>query len=174
MNAYLALTITACIYLGAMWLLIRWIGQRHKKELAEKSVRECKRRELKKVFGGLETGVGIDVVSEGAEPAIVLAKAALRAGQALGLTQEQTANVIGLDQSCFNPGIDPQKATGQRALMLIRIFQNLDALVGSDPVLIKCWMKGRNQGTNGIPAEQMQTSEGLEKVLGYLGAMREH
>lgn len=107
-------------------------------------------------------------------PELVLAEAAERAGLALGFTSEQMVEMLGLDASCFHSGIDPKGTAGEKAIMLIQIYLELGALVGNAPDLIKGWMMSFNQGTMGIPSEQVQTTEGMLRVLSYLETIRGH
>jgi hypothetical protein len=62
----------------------------------------------------------------------VLAKAVVRAGQALGFTQDQTAKILGRNRSVFTRGIDPDDKAGELALLLIRAYRSLFVLVGQE------------------------------------------
>lgn len=104
----------------------------------------------------------------------VLATATQRAGHALGLSTAQTAAIVGCTLTDFTNGLDPQSEPGRRALILIRIYQSLEVLVGGDSQLLQQWMTGNNQGIQGVPSEQIQTPEGMATILSYLEAMRQH
>ena len=109
-----------------------------------------------------------------ATPAEVLHKSFLRAGDALGLTREELGRVVGKDRSSLsrNARLDPARKDGELALMMVRVYRSLFALLGGDAGNMKHWMHTRNLHTGGIPAEQVQDAQGLMNVLFYLDAMR--
>jgi len=107
----------------------------------------------------------------------VLTKGALRAGELLGLTHAELAQVLHLDGqaiSAMEAGIEPLRAdtpTGQQAIMLIKIHQALMANVGLDVEAVKRWMASHNAALAGTPASLIQTEEGMRAVLAYLQSM---
>ena len=109
---------------------------------------------------------------EDALEADVLAEASLNAARALGLTQADLAGIVGRDRSRLRAGIDPASKSGELALLFVRAYRGLYALVGGDRAAMARWVRGENRGTGGVPAEQMRTVEGLARVVGYLDAMR--
>lgn len=106
------------------------------------------------------------------DPAVVLAGATIRSGQALGLKPDRTAAVVGCDQADFTQGLDPQSNPGGRGLMLIRVFQSLDALLGGNQEMVLTWMNSPNDYFNVAPIELLEQAQGLDKVLGYLEAVQ--
>lgn len=102
----------------------------------------------------------------------VLAEAALAASDALGLSQADLGKVIGRDRSRLKQGIRTDSKSGELALLLIRCYRGLFALVDGDDAVMRHWMSTSNQATGGIPAEQIQSIQGLTSVLGYLDAIR--
>lgn len=102
----------------------------------------------------------------------ILAKAFLNAGKALGLSQTDLGRVIGKDRTSIARGIDPESKSGELALLLIRCHRDLYALVGGRPDDILHWMHTDNLHTGGVPAQQVQTLQGLSRVLQYLDAIR--
>lgn len=103
---------------------------------------------------------------------MVLCKAFLNAGKELGMTQKELGKVIGKDRTSISRGIDPKSKAGELALLLIRCYRSIYVLVGGKPSDIKHWMHTENRHTHGIPVEQVQTIQGLNRVLAYLDAMR--
>jgi hypothetical protein len=102
-----------------------------------------------------------------------LTKAFLNAGKALGMTQDDLGVVIGRDRTVFRRrGIDPASKTGELALLYIRIYRGLFALVGGREADLKHWMHTKNRHTGGVPAEQVQSVAGLLHVVEYLDAIR--
>ena len=107
------------------------------------------------------------------EPAQVLASALVNAGKELGLTQAELGAVIGRDRTALSRGqLEPQSKPGELALLLIRAYRALFALVGGDPAAMRHWMRTENRHTGGVPAEQVRTVQGLIRVVEYLDAIR--
>ena len=102
----------------------------------------------------------------------VLSKAVINAGKALGMSQAQIGIVIGKDRTSISRGIDPDSKSGELALLLIRCYRSLFVLVGGNSDDMKHWMVTQNKHTGGVPAQQVQTVQGLNHVLEYLDAMR--
>lgn len=108
-----------------------------------------------------------------ADPAQVLATAFLKAGKELGLSQTVLEQTIDRNRSSISRyGIDPGTKSGELALLLIRVYRALFALVGGDGEQMKHWMKTANRHTGGIPAQQVRSIQGLVGVVEYLDAMR--
>jgi|GEM_PF-115263 len=94
------------------------------------------------------------------DPRAVLTKALLNAGNGLGLSQQQLAEIVGRERTAFSRGLDPDSKAGELALLLIRCYRSLYALVGGDAAAIRHWMHTRNRDTGGIPAEQVRSVQG--------------
>jgi hypothetical protein len=103
----------------------------------------------------------------------LLLQAVLRAANELELNRTALARVLGKDRSTLNraKGIDPASKTGELALLLIRLYRSLSALVGHDRLQLRHWFHTANRHTGGVPAEQVQRTEGLVEVVHYLDAM---
>lgn len=111
------------------------------------------------------------------DPKAVLCKAVLNAQERLGLTQDGLGRVLGLDRSSVarmkkRGQLDPEGKVGELALMLIRVYRALFALVGESEQAQKHWMHTENRHLGGIPAQLITRVEGLSRVLQYLDAMR--
>ena len=108
----------------------------------------------------------------------VLGKATVRAAEGLGLSGKALAEVIGLSEPTVSrikkaeTGIDPEGKPGELALLLVRTFRSLDALVGGDEDKRKLWMSTSNRELNGVPLELIKKVDGLLRVLAYLDVMR--
>ena len=110
-------------------------------------------------------------------PAEVLCKALFNACDQLTLKQEEIAKIIGSNRTSISRlktkgSLDPESKQGELALILLRIARALFALSGGDPAWIKHFMRSRNKLTGGVPAEQLQTVQGLIRVMTYLDAIR--
>jgi len=103
---------------------------------------------------------------------LVLAEATIAASEALGLSKSSLGRVIGKDRSRLKQGIRIDSKPGELALLLIRCYRGLYALVDGDESVMRHWMSTYNYGTVGIPSEQVETVQGLSQVLIYLDAIR--
>jgi hypothetical protein len=107
----------------------------------------------------------------------VLAKAVLSAAERLGLRARHLADVIGSSEASVSRlqnarGLDPESKEGELALLFLRVYRSLDALVGGDDAKAREWLRAPNEHLNGVPAERIRTVEGLVDVVQYLDAMR--
>jgi hypothetical protein len=66
----------------------------------------------------------------------------------------------------------PNSKPWEFAVLLVRIFRSLDALVGSRDEVMRTWLGSHNRGINGVPATLMASAEGMVRVLNYLDANR--
>lgn len=104
----------------------------------------------------------------------VLSKATLNAADYLGLSHSELGQLLGISESsisqlvAFERFIDPHGHEGELALMLVRIFRALDALVGGDADARITWMNAHNQAIGDMPKHSIQTRSGLEHTLTYL------
>jgi len=112
------------------------------------------------------------------KPDLVLTKAVLRAAELLELSSASLARVLGVSEASVSrlaSGariIDPRSKEGELALLLVRVYRSLDALVGADPDQRRAWLHGANRALNGRPAELIERADGLVSVVNYLDAMR--
>ena len=113
------------------------------------------------------------------EPRLVLAKAVLAAAAHLGLRNRQLAAVLGTSEASMSRlqsgrGLDPDTKEGELALLFLRLFRSLDALVGGDDDKARAWLAAESDHVRGVPAERIRSVEGLVDVVQYLDAMRGH
>ena len=108
----------------------------------------------------------------------VLTKALLRAAGLLGLSSRSVARILGVSEASVSRlaagarTIDPESKEGELALLLVRVYRSLDALVGSDAAQRKAWLESPNRALNGRPIDLLQRTDGLVHVVAYLDAMR--
>jgi hypothetical protein len=113
-----------------------------------------------------------------ADQAAVLTKATLRAAAKLGLTNKLLATVIGVSEATISRmgsgGYTLQR--GQKpfelAVLFVRLYRSLDAIVGGDDVVAGSWLKNRNTVLDAEPLALIQTVPGLMNVIQYLDARR--
>ena len=112
------------------------------------------------------------------DPASVLTKAVLKAAELLSLSSVALARILGVSEASVSRlfsgarKIDPESKEGELALLFVRVFRSLDALVGTDASQRNAWLQSHNRGLNGRPIELIQRAEGLAAVVAYLDAMR--
>jgi hypothetical protein len=112
------------------------------------------------------------------QPDVVLTKALLRAADLLELSSANLARILGVSEASVSRltsgarSVDPDSKEGELALLLVRVYRSLDALVGTDAAQRKAWLHSANRALNGKPAELIQRADGLVSVVNYLDAMR--
>jgi hypothetical protein len=123
---------------------------------------------------------GIAQTAPQAHEAGVLTRAVLRASQILGLAQKNLAGVLGVSPASLSrlyKGsrlIDPRGKEGEIALIFLRVFRSLDALMGGSQDKSRKWLHAENVHLGGAPIQLMETVPGLVHVVEYLDAMRGH
>jgi len=112
------------------------------------------------------------------DKAAVLTKAVLRASTQLGLTHKVLATVIGLSEatvSRMRAGeyvLQPGHKPFELAVLFVRLYRSLDAIVGGDDAVAGSWLKNRNTLLDAEPLALIQTVPGLMNVIQYLDARR--
>lgn len=111
------------------------------------------------------------------DPAAVLCKALFNASEQLTLKQEELGKVVGINRTSISRlkqkgQLDPKSKQGELALLLIRVARSLFTLSGGDSEWIEHFMRSHNRLTGGVPAQQIQSVQGLMRVLTCLDALR--
>ena len=108
----------------------------------------------------------------------LVASAVCKAADALGLKRSQLAATIGVSEPTLSRlkrgqyGV-PEGKPYELALLLIRIYRALYAIVGGDTQAMQHWLKTPNRHFNlRAPAELIQKVDGIALVAQYLDAMR--
>jgi hypothetical protein len=115
---------------------------------------------------------------ESVSDSAVIAKAALRAAERLHLTNRVLARIVGLSEasvSRLKSGDYPLEPGGkpfELAVMFVRLYRSLDAVVGGDDAVAGAWLVNRNTALDGVPLELIQTVPGLVNVIHYLDGRR--
>ncbi len=107
------------------------------------------------------------------EKSAVLGRSLLAAAEELGISKADVGIIIGRNRTSIDRnGIDPDSKAGELALMFIRIYRSLFALMGGDKDNMRHFLRTENLGTRGVPAEQLHNIQGMVAVCSYLDAMR--
>jgi hypothetical protein len=110
--------------------------------------------------------------------AAVVTKAALRAASQLGMTNKVFANVVGLSDATVSRmragqyELQADQKSFELALLFVRLYRSLDAIVGGDDAVASAWLRNRNTLLNDEPMALIQTVPGLMNVIQYLDARR--
>lgn len=107
----------------------------------------------------------------------VLSKAVLSVADRLGISAKQLAAIVGCSEAGVSRlkkgrGIDPASKEGELALLLVRLYRSLNAIVGGNDEQSEKWLKAHNHHLDAVPCEKIDSVEGLINVIQYLDAMR--
>lgn len=108
----------------------------------------------------------------------VITKAFINATKILGLTTTEILNLLGISPASWSRvcqqsrfiEIDSKEA--EMAILFIRVYRSLDALLGGNELACRDWLRSYNYHLEGNPIELIQSIEGLARVVTYLDAMR--
>jgi transcriptional regulator with XRE-family HTH domain len=118
----------------------------------------------------------IDLSTE--ERSKVVTKAFLRASEALGMSRQDIAAVLGISEASLSRlfqgerHVDAALKEGEIARYFLRLYRSLDSLFGGSRENSIKWFSSPNRHLNGVPANLVKTIGGLVEVTGYLDAMR--
>lgn len=108
----------------------------------------------------------------------VLTKAALRAAERLRISNKSLARIVGLSEASVSRmgtgayTLTPGDKPFELAVLFVRLFRSLDALVHGDDAVARAWMMNPNAALGGVPLDLVQTVSGLVHALAYLDARR--
>jgi hypothetical protein len=94
------------------------------------------------------------------------------------MTNKAFATVVGLSEatvSRMRAGgylLQPGQKAFELALLFVRLYRSLDAIVGGDDAVASAWLRSRNTLLNDQPLALIQTVPGLMNVIHYLDARR--
>jgi hypothetical protein len=114
----------------------------------------------------------------GSAEGAVLTKAALRAAVKLDLNQGALAHILGLSEataSRMKRGDYVLRADSKAfelAVLFVRLFRSLDAIVGGDEATARAWLANPNLALDAKPVEKIRTVPGLMDVIAYLDARK--
>ena len=114
----------------------------------------------------------------GPDEATVVTKAALRAADRLGLKSNVVARMIGVSEptlSRMRSGdylLNREQKPFELAILFIRLYRSLDAIVDGDDHVAQNWMRNENTALKGRPLDLIQSVAGLTHVIQHLDARR--
>jgi hypothetical protein len=110
--------------------------------------------------------------------AAVVTSAALRAAEQLGITNKVLARIIGVSEATVSRmragdyELEPGQKPFELAILFVRLYRSLDAILGGDQAVASAWLKNRNTALDAEPLGLIQTVPGLMNVIHYLDARR--
>ncbi len=110
-------------------------------------------------------------------PDLVLGKAVLSVAGRLGINAKGLAAIIGCSEASVSRlkqgrSIDPDSKEGELALLLIRLYRSLNAILGGNDEQSEKWLKAHNHHLDAVPLKKINNIQGLIEVVQYLDAMR--
>jgi plasmid maintenance system antidote protein VapI len=109
----------------------------------------------------------------------VLTKAIIRLAQFLELSGKDLSETLGVSEASISrllqgkKLIHPNSKEGEMALLLLRIYRSLNALVGNHHDKAKLWLHAPNHAFQlNTPLDHMKNISGLVEVAQYLDALR--
>lgn len=108
----------------------------------------------------------------------VLTKAVLKTAERLRLKAATVSAVIGVSEATVsrmkNGAYTLEAGTKpfELAVLLVRLYRSLDAIVGGDDRVARAWLENPNTALDARPIEKIGTVAGLVDVIAYLDARR--
>lgn len=109
----------------------------------------------------------------------VLTKALVNTASCLDISKVKLAQILGVSAATVTRlyaqtyQLSPDKKEWDFAVLLVRLFRSLDSIVGGAADDAKKWLSSENKALAGKkPAELIESTEGLVRVVTYLDACR--
>jgi uncharacterized protein (DUF2384 family) len=109
----------------------------------------------------------------------VLTKAVVNTATYLDIPKNKLAHILGVSGATVTRlytdayRLSPDKKEWDFAVLLVRLFRSLDSIVGGSANDARKWLNGENTALAGKkPADLIDTTEGIVRVVTYLDACR--
>ena len=107
----------------------------------------------------------------------VLAGATLAAARILDVSNRELARILGISEASVSRlsrgrTLRAESREAETAALFVRLFRSLDGVTGGNEAQARAWYRAGNRHLGGVPADRVQTLEGLVDVVRYLDAMR--
>ncbi len=112
------------------------------------------------------------------DKAAVVTKALIRAADRLDLTNKAVAGIIGVSEATLSRmrsgayQLQEHQKAFELAVLFVRLYRSLDAIVGGDDKVAARWLRSRNTVLGTEPLGAIQTVPGLLDVIQYLDSRR--
>jgi hypothetical protein len=113
-----------------------------------------------------------------AREAQVVTRAALRAAARLQVPQKAVARIIGVSEATVSrlqsgrAVLAPDDKAFELAVLFVRVFRSLDAMLGGDEAAARAWLRSANLALGDVPLVRLQSITGLVDILAYLDSRR--
>jgi hypothetical protein len=113
-----------------------------------------------------------------AQETAVITKATVNAADRLGLSARVLAALLGVSEASVSRmkrqdyHLEHGSKAFELAVLFIRLFRSLDAIVGGDEAVARQWLRNPNLAFSAAPIDRIVTIAGLTDVLAYLDARR--
>ena len=110
--------------------------------------------------------------------AAVVTKGVMRAADRLALPNRSLAAVLGLSEATVSRmgagsyQLDPGGKPYELAVLFLRLFRSLDAIVGGDAAVARAWLRNANTALGAAPITSIESVAGLVNVVAYLDHRR--
>ena len=108
----------------------------------------------------------------------IVTKAVVRAADRLNVTNKVLARIIGVSEATVSRmkkgdyPLQPGTKPFELAVLFVRLYRSLDAVVGGDERVAGAWLSNPNVALQGRPLELIQSVAGLTDVIQYLDSRR--
>jgi len=115
-----------------------------------------------------------------ADEAAVVTKGVMRAAGRLELPNRALAAVLGVSEATVSRmgagayQLDPAGKPFELAVLFLRLFRSLDAIVGGDVAVARAWLRNINTALGAAPITLIESVAGLVHVVAYLDDRRSH
>jgi hypothetical protein len=113
-----------------------------------------------------------------ATPAVVVTKSVMRAAARLDLPNRIVAAALGVSEATVSRmgagayQLEPGSKPYELAVLLLRLFRSLDAIVGGDVAVARAWLRNQNTALGAAPISLIESVMGLVNVVAYLDHRR--
>jgi len=108
----------------------------------------------------------------------VLTKAILNLSEFFALERKDLRDILGISEPTLarihahDRPIQPDSKEGELAILLVRVYRSLYAILGGDEDACRKWLRSKNVYFEKTPLESMKSIQGMIEVVQYLDAMR--
>jgi hypothetical protein len=116
--------------------------------------------------------------AQAADRATVVTKGVVRAAERLAISNRTLSSVLGLSEATVSRmggqsyQLDPASKPYELAVLFLRLYRSLDALVDGDMTVARAWLRNDNSALGAAPLSQIASITGLVNVVGYLDSRR--
>ncbi len=112
------------------------------------------------------------------DPTQVLTQAVTHTAELMGLNKATLAKILGISAASAGRMVAGQYLLNQNtkewdmALLLVRLFRSLDAIMAGDENALRSWLQSCNLGLNAKPIELISNASGLVHTVDYVDSYR--